>query len=143
MDNETLKTLGDLWNNGVAFANTSGIMTWFTVIIYSVITYKLKKKDNVITIDVGKSNKKVDELKTEVKELKTTVNKLTDIIFIFANSTSIKAEAKKELAKIYSNTKTEIKAEIQETVEKVKEIATEVIEDIKETDIYEQIKNSI
>lgn len=147
---EMLKTLEDLWNNSVAFANTTGVTSMIAIFVFAYLNFKFKKKNNTISIDVNQSTKEVNDLKKEVAGLKNelgtaanNINKLTDLLFTFANSTKIEDGPKRELAKIYASTIPESKPILEKAKEVIETTAEEVKEAVKETDIYEQIKKTI
>lgn len=153
---ETLNLLGKWWNNGVAFANTTGLLNTLYILALAYLHSRTKKKNQDITIDVKQSSKeterltqKVESQNNQIHELTDAVKLLTDLVFTFANSTKIEELAKKDLAKIYGQISTKDKTKVKEIVEKVKEAAETVTEKVVETvkekpvDIYEQIKNSI
>lgn len=147
---ELLETIQNWWNNNVAFANTTGTISMFSIIAFAVLNAKFKKKNHAITIDVNQSTNEVNALKNEVSGLKNElantsnkINKLTDLLFTFANGTKIDADLKKDLAKIYANTTAESKPILEKAKEVIESTVEEVKEVVKETDIYEQIKSTI
>ncbi len=151
---EVLEQLSNWWNNNVAVANTAGLATSLITLAFVYVSAKLKKKNNEITIDVKQSTDEVEKLALEIKELKEheaklieNVALLTDLLYTFANGTKIDEGVKRELSKVYGKIDTDGKPKVKELVEKVKNtvgnVASDVIETIKEESNYDKLKKSL
>lgn len=155
-----LNTLTEWWNTGVAFANTTGLLNTLYVIAFTYLTYRYRKKNQTITIDVSQSSKEVGKLQEEVAELRKQeetlterIAILTELLFVFANSTKINDSTKTHMAELYAKAKDgNVIEKVKEKVVKVQEKVPEVIEEIKDVvddvvepgkDIYQKLKESI
>lgn len=143
-----LQTLTEWWNNNVAVANTAGITSMFIVLAYTYVNSKLRKRQNAITIDVNQSSEEVGKLRNEVSELRKQeetlterIALLTELLFVFANSTKISDTTKAQMAELYAKAKDGRMIEkVKEKVVKVKEKVPEVIQEIK--DVVEVTKEN-
>lgn len=147
--NEVLNQAQDWYNNNVAIANSSGLVSMMLTIVYMKLSSMHKKKAQAITIDVNSAT-------TDVKALTTKVDQLSDnqvknnqalqnvnrMILAFSLSTNIDSQTKKEIIDLYNDIKNnaieltkESKQLIESTVEKAKEIVEEVIENVAETKV--------
>ena len=158
-----LQEITEWWNNNVAVANTAGITSMLIVLAYTYVNTKLRRKQNAITIDVKQSTDEVGKLQVVVNEQKKDIQVLTErlavlteLLFVFANSTKINDTTKTRLAELYAKAKDGTVIErVKETIVKVQERVPEVIEEIKDVvettkeaaqpveDLYNKLKESV
>lgn len=160
---EILRTIQEWWQNNVSVANLSGVLNTVYILALSYIAYRYKKRSNTITIDVNQSTQEVNRLQDKVVEqnkhievLNERLAVLTELLFVFANSTKINDTTKTRLAELYAKAKDGTVIErVKETIVKVQERVPEVIEEIKDVvettkeaaqpveDLYNKLKESV
>lgn len=160
---EILRTIQEWWQNNVSVANLSGVLNTVYILALSYIAYRYKKRSNTITIDVNQSTQEVNRLQDKVVEqnnqievLNERLAALTELLFVFANSTKINDTTKAQLAELYAKAKDgKVIEKIKETVVKVVEKTPEAIREVKNVvdvaketakpveDIYQKLKESV
>jgi prophage DNA circulation protein len=137
-----LKTIMDWYNNNVAFANTSGLVTMVSALAAMWLANKRKKQNQAITIDVTSATgdvkmlaDKVSTLETGVDSLSKNLVNLNDIILLFATGTNIADGTKKEIINLYAN----MKNNVANLKKDVKEIITTTSEEAKTLVIESEI----
>lgn len=147
---DTLTAVTKWYNNNVAIANTTGIMAFVTAFGLSFVNSKLRQKEQTINVEVGSNNEKVEKLANNIINLDgrmcatdEKIEKLIDLLYTFADGTKIEPYVKKDLAKIYASPVSKSKPILEKAKEVIETTVEEVKEVVKETNVYEQIKNSI
>lgn len=160
---EILRTIQEWWQNNVSVANLSGVLNTVYILALSYFAHRYKKRSNTITIDVNQSTQEVNRLQDKVVEqnkhievLNERLAVLTELLFVFANSTKINDTTKAQLAELYAKAKDGTVIErVKETIVKVQERVPEVIEEIKDVvettkeaaqpveDLYNKLKESV
>lgn len=160
---EILRTIQEWWQSNVSLANFSGLLNTLYIFALSYIALRYKKRTNTITIDVNQSTREVNRLQDKVVEqnkhievLNERLAVLTELLFVFANSTKINDTTKAQLAELYAKAKDGTVIErVKETIVKVQERVPEVIEEIKDVvettkeaaqpveDLYNKLKESV
>ena len=132
----------DWYNNNVAFANTSGVVTMISALTAMWMANKRKKQNQAITIDVTSATgdvkvlaDKVSILEQGVESLCQNLVNLNDMILLFATGTNIADGTKKEIINLYSNTKNNV-ANLKKDV---KEIIAATAEEAKALVIESEI----
>lgn len=146
---EILKYFENWYNNNVALANTAGLGS-FLVGLYAVYSALKSKEDkqkieidvNQSSAEVAKVGNRVEEQNERIIQLENKIAGLTDILFIFANSTKISDTTKTELAKVYGKVaNNETVKEVQKVVEVVKEKVPEIKQEVME--VVESVQENI
>ena len=160
---EILRTIQEWWQSNVSLANLSGLLNTLYIFALSYIALRYKKRTNTITIDVNQSTQEVNRLQDKVVEqnkhievLSERLAVLTELLFVFANSTKINDTTKAQLAELYAKAKDgNVIEKVKETVTKVVEKTPEVIQEIQDVvevakktaepveDLYKKLKESV
>lgn len=143
---EILKEVTEWYNNNVAIANSSGLITMIVAFFYMYLSNKSKKKEKAIKIDVSTASNDVKQLTSSINQLvdnqvknNRALQRINEMVFTFSQATSITPDYKQKLLTLYTEVKNDVidlskeaKQVIEETVEKAKETIEETKEEIKE-----------
>lgn len=151
---EAIEQLQSWYNNNLAFANTSGLMSALFVFVLGVMSRKAKANENAVRIDVGAATEEMKQLMSVVgklvdnqKQAEESINKLSNMIMIGFNGTKVPESVKLALNKEYASISEQydrVKKSTDTFIDKVVDESKEIIADLapETQDMYSRLKKS-